>query len=89
MSNELSRRAFLKIIAVTSATAAGCRNPAARELIPYVIPDELDDAKAVQHDVYRPLFASTSAHDCVFMSALPFSIWSLSNQPAGSTLSIG
>ena len=40
MSNELSRRAFLKILAVTSTTAAGCRNPQARELIPYVIPDE-------------------------------------------------
>jgi anaerobic selenocysteine-containing dehydrogenase/Fe-S-cluster-containing dehydrogenase component len=40
MGNELSRRAFLKIIAITGAAAGGCRSPAARELIPYVIPDE-------------------------------------------------
>lgn len=40
MSNDLSRRALLKLIAVTSASAAGCRNSPARELIPYVIPDE-------------------------------------------------
>jgi molybdopterin-containing oxidoreductase family iron-sulfur binding subunit len=40
MSNDLSRRALLKLIAVTGASAAGCSNPPARDLIPYVIPDE-------------------------------------------------
>ena len=40
MSGELSRRTFLKIMGVTSVAAAGCGKPAARELIPYVIPDE-------------------------------------------------
>ncbi len=40
MPNQLSRRAFLKIAAVTGAAATGCSKPSARELIPYVIPDE-------------------------------------------------
>jgi anaerobic selenocysteine-containing dehydrogenase/Fe-S-cluster-containing dehydrogenase component len=40
MAQELSRRSFLKVLAVTSAAATGCSKPAARELMPYVIPDE-------------------------------------------------
>jgi anaerobic selenocysteine-containing dehydrogenase len=40
MSRELSRRAFLKLIAVTGAAASGCTQPPTRELIPYVVPDE-------------------------------------------------
>jgi anaerobic selenocysteine-containing dehydrogenase/Fe-S-cluster-containing dehydrogenase component len=40
MSSDLSRRTFLKIMAVTSAAAAGCSQPPTRELMPYVIPDE-------------------------------------------------
>ncbi len=40
MPGELSRRSFLKIVAVTSAAATGCTEPPTRELMPYVIPDE-------------------------------------------------
>jgi anaerobic selenocysteine-containing dehydrogenase/Fe-S-cluster-containing dehydrogenase component len=40
MPNQLSRRTFLKILAATSAAAAGCSKPSARQLMPYVIPDE-------------------------------------------------
>ncbi|MFN8627860.1 MAG: 4Fe-4S dicluster domain-containing protein [Candidatus Binatia bacterium] len=40
MSGELSRRSFLKMVAVTSAAASGCTEPPTRELMPYVIPDE-------------------------------------------------
>jgi molybdopterin-containing oxidoreductase family iron-sulfur binding subunit len=40
MSNELSRRAFLKIVGMAGAAAAGCSKPPTRELMPYVIPDE-------------------------------------------------
>jgi len=57
MPNELSRRAFLKIVAATSAAAAGCRGPAARELIPYVIPDE-DIIPGV------PAFYATLCREC-------------------------
>src|SRR5260370_18060896 len=41
MSDGLSRRSFLKLAATASAAAAipGCE-PAARKLIPYVVPDE-------------------------------------------------
>src|SRR5271168_3237826 len=41
MPPEVSRRSFLKLAAATGAAAAipGCK-PAARHLIPYVIPDE-------------------------------------------------
>src|SRR5579864_2216262 len=41
MSDGLSRRSFLKLAATASAAAAipGCQ-PAARRLIPYVVPDE-------------------------------------------------
>ena len=40
MSSELSRRSFLKALAVTSAAATGCGDVPSRELMPYVIPDE-------------------------------------------------
>jgi len=40
MSSELSRRAFLKIVGVAGAAAAGCSKPPTRELMPYLIPDE-------------------------------------------------
>src|SRR5215475_2999382 len=40
MSSELSRRSFMKILAVTSAAAAGCADLPTRQLMPYVIPDE-------------------------------------------------
>lgn len=40
MSSELSRRAFLRIVAATGAAAAGCSKPPTRELMPYLIPDE-------------------------------------------------
>jgi molybdopterin-containing oxidoreductase family iron-sulfur binding subunit len=40
MSNELSRRSFMKILAVTGAAAAGCADLPTRQLMPYVIPDE-------------------------------------------------
>jgi molybdopterin-containing oxidoreductase family iron-sulfur binding subunit len=40
MSPRLTRRSFLKVAAVAGATAAGCEGLPARELIPYVIPDE-------------------------------------------------
>ena len=36
----LTRRSFLKVAALGSAAAAGCHDLPARELIPYVIPDE-------------------------------------------------
>src|SRR6266481_8202129 len=41
MSDGLSRRSFLRLAATASAAAAipGCQ-PAARKLIPYVVPDE-------------------------------------------------
>jgi len=41
MSDGLSRRSFLKLAATASAAAAipGCE-PAARKIIPYVVPDE-------------------------------------------------
>ena len=41
MANEISRRSFIKLAATASAAAAipGCQ-PAARKLIPYVVPDE-------------------------------------------------
>src|SRR2546425_4741612 len=40
MSHELSRRSFMKVLAVTSAAAAGCTDLPPRQLMPYVIPDE-------------------------------------------------
>lgn len=40
MPNELSRRLFMKLLALSSAAAAGCTEPPTRELVPYVIPDE-------------------------------------------------
>jgi molybdopterin-containing oxidoreductase family iron-sulfur binding subunit len=40
VSSELSRRAFLRIVAATGAAAAGCSKPPTRELMPYLIPDE-------------------------------------------------
>ena len=40
MANELSRRSFMKVLAVTSAAAAGCTDLPSRQLMPYVIPDE-------------------------------------------------
>src|ERR1700683_624446 len=41
MANEFTRRTFIKLAATASAAAAipGCQ-PAARKLIPYVVPDE-------------------------------------------------
>jgi molybdopterin-containing oxidoreductase family iron-sulfur binding subunit len=40
VSSELSRRSFLKALAVTGAAATGCGEVPSRELMPYVIPDE-------------------------------------------------
>src|SRR5713101_2217347 len=40
MSHELSRRSFMKVLAVTSAAATGCTDLPPRQLMPYVIPDE-------------------------------------------------
>jgi len=37
---ELSRRSFLKAVAVTGAAATGCGEAPGRQLMPYVIPDE-------------------------------------------------
>src|SRR5271166_445582 len=58
MPPEVSRRSFLKLAAATGAAAAipGCK-PAARHLIPYVIPDE-----NVIPGV--PSFYATSCNEC-------------------------
>ena len=40
MPPELSRRSFLKAVAVTGAAATGCGEAPGRQLMPYVIPDE-------------------------------------------------
>jgi anaerobic selenocysteine-containing dehydrogenase/Fe-S-cluster-containing dehydrogenase component len=58
MSGEVSRRSFLKLAAATGAAAAvpGCK-PAARHLVPYVIPQE---------DVIpgMPTFYATACNEC-------------------------
>jgi anaerobic selenocysteine-containing dehydrogenase/Fe-S-cluster-containing dehydrogenase component len=58
MSDGLSRRSFLKLAATASAAAAipGCE-PAARKLIPYVVPDE-DVIPGV------PTFYATTCAEC-------------------------
>src|SRR5271167_3703459 len=58
MPPEVTRRSFLKLAAATGAAAAlpGCK-PAARHLIPYVIPDE-----NVIPGV--PTFYATSCNEC-------------------------
>ena len=58
MSDGLSRRSFLKLAATASAAAAipGCE-PAARKLIPYVVPDE-DVIPGV------PTFYATTCTEC-------------------------
>jgi molybdopterin-containing oxidoreductase family iron-sulfur binding subunit len=40
MAAELSRRNFLKAVAITGAAAAGCGEVPSRQLMPYVVPDE-------------------------------------------------
>src|SRR5712671_6077076 len=58
MSDGLSRRSFLKLAATASAAAAipGCE-PAARKLIPYVVPDE-NVAPGI------PTFFATTCSEC-------------------------
>src|SRR6266852_3476226 len=58
MSDGISRRSFIKLAATASAAAAlpGCE-PAARKLIPYVVPDE-----NVVPGI--PTFFATSCNEC-------------------------